>query len=920
MSTDQDTSFGKLAVQMGYCTPAQLEEGLKLLAEVRRLGLDEQLGNILVKKNFLTAEQVQSILRAQAQKTKVRIDNFEIIEKIGQGGMGAVFKARQLSLDRVVALKILSPKLAADSAFCERFVQEARAVAKLSHPNIIVGIDVGRSGKYFYFAMEYVDGDTALRMLRRNGPFDEKLALEVAQQMAHALKHADRHGLVHRDIKPDNIMITKRGEAKLCDLGLAKLTSGDDASVTTAGMAVGTPHYIAPEQARGKTNVDIRADFYALGGTLYHLVTGETLFKGETSMAIMTQHLTDEAPNARKLKPELSDGFCRLIEKMLAKEADDRFANPDELIEEIENVRQGRPLNSPLKKGAKASMAAGSRAQASRSVRRTTGELQPVGPRGTTGPRAPIPRPDHTTAGPQIPIPGGNSRNLIFAGIVAAVGLLVLVGLSALKPDPKPVDRTARNSDVPPDEAKPVGRPAPITTPPPKVAKTTPEKAAEPPKSEAPFVAKIPPANSGFEPLDLARRAYNGEGEKDYARILSLYDGALKSNPKADLGVMIVEEQSGVRQEMLDGFKEWFKYRLNEAKVRYDKREFIEGLKLLQDSDIPVRFRSAETLRILATERSAHEVQVGQLYDSSHRKRLEDALAKNKDDPNALNNMKREIIQLRQDFLVPAALGHLKDVLGQIDDAIKAAKAAQAEAAEDAVQNSIRSALGRTRAGRFADNAQILQSAKNAPGMDDRLQAQLDGASADLDSAQKRYDRLAAWAQSKAQDGSEATVQRMSGQPLVGTIKSVDSDPKSGLVAALALKTGKDLAITIGELAASQALQEAANPQAPPSTRADAGAFLFWAHMPEHAYPALEGIKGDKEFGPRVAAYLSSMDESARRLIQEMEKRFAAFDAEQDPEKRKLLESEFRKAFGRLNRYRGTEAYRERNENAWKAK
>lgn len=431
--------------------------------------------------------------------------------------------------------------------------------------------------------------------------------------------------------------------------------------------------------------------------------------------------------------------------------------------------------------------------------------------------------------------------------------------------------------------------------------------------------AKIPPANSGFEPLDLARRAYNGEGEKDYARILSLYDGALKSNPKADLGVMIVEEQNAVRQELLDAFMDWFKYRLNEAKVRYDKREFVEGLKLLQDADIPTRFRSAETLRILATERSAHEVQVRQLYDRSHRKRLEDLLVKNKDDPKALNDMNRELTQLRQDFLVAEAFAHLKDLQGRIDEAVKAAKAAQAQAAENAVAGAFRSALGRTRAGHFAENAQILVNAKKTPGLDGGMLAQLDAGSADLDAAQKRYDRLVAWAQSKAKDASEATLQRMSGQPLVGTIKSVDNDPKSGMVVALATKSGKDVPITVGELAASQALQEASNPQAAPSSRADAGAFLFWSHMPEHAYPVLAGVKGDKEAGPRAAPYLNSMDESARKLIEEMEKRFAAYEAEQDPAKKELLKAEFRKAFGRLNRYRGTEAYRERNENAWKS-
>src|SRR3990172_6999647 len=153
VAEDHEQSFGKIALEKGFCAQAQMEDALHTLEEVRKLGLDEQLGNILVKKKILSTDQVRAVLKIQGQRTKIKIDNYDILEKVGQGGMGAVFKARQISLDRIVALKILPPKLAADQAFCERFVKEARAVAKLSHPNIIVGIDVGRCGKFYFFAM-----------------------------------------------------------------------------------------------------------------------------------------------------------------------------------------------------------------------------------------------------------------------------------------------------------------------------------------------------------------------------------------------------------------------------------------------------------------------------------------------------------------------------------------------------------------------------------------------------------------------------------------------------------------------------------------------------------------------------------------------------------------------------------------------
>ncbi|MBI3829231.1 MAG: hypothetical protein HY291_06925 [Planctomycetes bacterium] len=153
MAEEEELSFGKLAMERGYCTKQQLDDALYTLQEVNKLGLSEKLGNILVKKKYMTQAQIKEILKLQGQKTKIKIAGYEIIEKVGVGGMGAVFKARQVSLDRIVALKILSPKLAADKSFCERFIKEARAVAKLSHPNIIVGIDVGQHDKYFYFAM-----------------------------------------------------------------------------------------------------------------------------------------------------------------------------------------------------------------------------------------------------------------------------------------------------------------------------------------------------------------------------------------------------------------------------------------------------------------------------------------------------------------------------------------------------------------------------------------------------------------------------------------------------------------------------------------------------------------------------------------------------------------------------------------------
>jgi serine/threonine protein kinase len=284
------------------------------------------------------------------------IGGYELISKIGQGGMGAVFKARQKSLDRVVALKVLPPSVAKDAKFIERFQREARACAKLNHPNIVQGVDVGKDDAtgVWYFAMEFVDGPSVLKLLKSDGPMSEERALEIARDIAKALECAAGQGIVHRDIKPDNILLTENGDAKLADLGLARQMNADNASLTQSGQALGTPYYMAPEQVRGRSDqCDIRTDIYALGGTLFHMVAGQPPFSGETSAVIMSKHLTDAAPKASRVNPDVSEECSRLIERMMQKEREKRVQSPRELIEQIERVLRGETTGpKPMVKGA----------------------------------------------------------------------------------------------------------------------------------------------------------------------------------------------------------------------------------------------------------------------------------------------------------------------------------------------------------------------------------------------------------------------------------------------------------------------------------------------------------------------------------------------------------------------------------------
>ena len=266
------------------------------------------------------------------------IGGFEILYKIGQGGMGTVFKARQVSVDRIVALKVLPQKLAKNKRFVTRFLREAQSAAQLSHPNVVHAIDVGNADGYYYFAMEYIEGRNLGDLRKSKGKLSERRALEIARDVARALDCAHQAGLIHRDVKPDNVLITPDGTAKLADLGLARQTDPGDASVTIAGTAIGTPYYISPEQVRGDLDLDGRTDIYSLGAMLYHLLVGKPPYAGNTAPETMAQHITEPVPDLRKAGTEFSEATAAIIGRAMAKQREQRYADARELLEDIESA------------------------------------------------------------------------------------------------------------------------------------------------------------------------------------------------------------------------------------------------------------------------------------------------------------------------------------------------------------------------------------------------------------------------------------------------------------------------------------------------------------------------------------------------------------------------------------------------------
>ncbi len=345
----ENLHFGALAIKLGFTTLERVDECLKLQEKMKELGVaPKKLGEILIAKGYITDAQTKEIFKVQGLKGgHTAIVGYKILSKIGQGTMGSIYKALQISMDRIVAIKVLAPKYAANDTFRDRFLREARAVARLNHPNIIQGIDVGESNGVHYFAMEYIDGPTVGELLKRGGALDEKRALDIVIQIARALSHAYQNGIIHRDIKPDNVMRTRDGIAKLCDLGLAKVASEettqskDASSGTRPGATMGTPYYISPEQARGEPNVDTRSDIYSLGASFYHVVVGDVPFVGETSAVVISKHLSENLTPPRQRNPLVSPAVDYIIVKMMQKDRANRYQTPVELVRDLEAVVGG---------------------------------------------------------------------------------------------------------------------------------------------------------------------------------------------------------------------------------------------------------------------------------------------------------------------------------------------------------------------------------------------------------------------------------------------------------------------------------------------------------------------------------------------------------------------------------------------------
>lgn len=338
MATQEEMLLALAAIENGYITREQVQKCLDIQKAMKEKGIRHSLVELLQHRKYLTKAQMQSVLYEQVLKAGPEegsiIKGYRILEKKARGGTATVFLAGWLVYDCLVALKILHPKYCGTARMVNSFLNEAHLLCYLNCENIVKGYQYGKSRSLYFAAMEYVNGISVQKLIDRYGGVEETAALCIVLQIAKTLSYLDSQGIVHRDIKPGNVLIDRDGRCILCDLGFAKAADQKD-YLLKEGVTCGTAAYISPEQAMGETDLDVRSDIYALGVTLYHLILGDVPFRGSQTEVIAQQVLGSLAASTReKMSPRLYGMVC----KMMAKDRNARYQSAGALALDIEKA------------------------------------------------------------------------------------------------------------------------------------------------------------------------------------------------------------------------------------------------------------------------------------------------------------------------------------------------------------------------------------------------------------------------------------------------------------------------------------------------------------------------------------------------------------------------------------------------------
>jgi serine/threonine protein kinase len=337
MPASSAASFFDRLRENGLLPPGQLAEAARL-PEVNDPD-PRALARVLLRKGWLTPFQINQV--AQGRGRDLIVGPYVLLDKLGEGGMGQVYRARHRHMGRVVALKVIRKEKLARPEAVRRFYREAQAAAQVSHPNIVLAFDAGPAGPTHYLATEYVEGTDLARLVKERGSLPVAVACDYVRQAALGLQHAHERGMVHRDVKPHNLMVTTQGGqamVKLLDLGLARLEqpAGKEVGLTQIGVVLGTPDYLAPEQALDARSADIRADLYGLGCTLYYLLAGRPPFRAASVTDLLLKHQTEEPTPLESLRPEVPPGVGAVVRRLMAKRPEDRYQTPAEVAEALE--------------------------------------------------------------------------------------------------------------------------------------------------------------------------------------------------------------------------------------------------------------------------------------------------------------------------------------------------------------------------------------------------------------------------------------------------------------------------------------------------------------------------------------------------------------------------------------------------------
>ena len=334
-----DDLFGRIALEKEYITEEELNDALDARRHLRELGIaDKTLADIMQQKGYvseLEKEEIVSQLEEGAE-SGTTVHGYQVLLELSQDRPGTIYKAYQRAMDRTVLLRVLSKANPEEAQLIPTLRREAKLVAKLQHPAIVAGYDAGETDEEYFLVSEYVEGIKLSQLIELEGALGEEEVLKIALKVARALEYTEEQGIVHRDIEPENILVTKSGGAKIANFVLAVLTDKVTGS-TGENVLTTTPFYMSPEQAKGFSELDVRSDLFSLGATLYHMLTGHLPFGADREM-VLALIVTKDAPDPRTLSPDVSIPVAELVLKLMQKEKEDRYQSAGEVRKRIEEL------------------------------------------------------------------------------------------------------------------------------------------------------------------------------------------------------------------------------------------------------------------------------------------------------------------------------------------------------------------------------------------------------------------------------------------------------------------------------------------------------------------------------------------------------------------------------------------------------